>query len=185
MHIVTYDPSATVPNQVTGIFFGITAPESNCLVDPDMSAVQGIDQRYYKVVDGAVVEMTTVEKGVLDLPDLKAAKILEIQNRTLTEEAAGVPYDGYRFSTSAEAKANWLAIVVAKDGLTYPFSVPTGFGVIYSFVNADSVLGFFATSMAFIKYWEQSNAELILAVDGCTTAEAVAAIMDDRAYPSA
>lgn len=119
----------------------------------------------------------------VDLPLAKTAKITVIRDKTESEEALGVPYNGYRFSVSASTKSNWLAVVMIKDTLSYPFSAPTGFGVIYYFQSADDVSFFFASSMAFLKYWEESNEALIITVNACTTVEQVNAIIDDRIYP--
>jgi len=113
----------------------------------------------------------------------KEEKISAVRAKTEAEEALGVPYNLHRFSVSPSAKSNWLAIVVASAGLTYPFSAPTGFGSIYEFQNAGDVQAFFGASMYFLKYWEESNEALIIAVTACTTIAEVDAVTDDRSYP--
>jgi len=41
-------------------------PEETWVVNPDLSAVEGIAQKYWKVVDGAAVEMSAGEKAVVN-----------------------------------------------------------------------------------------------------------------------
>jgi hypothetical protein len=115
----------------------------------------------------------------------KRDKINSILEKTIAEESVGAPYSGHKFSVSAAAKPNWLALIMAKDTLTYPWSAPTGYGEMYGFQSANDILGFFAAAMGFLNYWESSNEQLIIAINACTTVEQVDAIVDDRAYPPA
>jgi hypothetical protein len=115
----------------------------------------------------------------------KEEKILAVYTKTMDNEGLGVPYNNYRFSVTPSAKSNWLAIVVGAAGLPYPFSAPTGFGSIYSFTDANDVYAFFNSSIVFLKYWEESNEQLRIAINACTTVEQVDAIVDDRTYPPA
>jgi len=122
-----------------------------------------------------------VEKA--DISILKTVKINAVVLKTQENEDLGVPYNNYRFSITPSAKSNWLAIVMVRDTLTYPFNAPTGFGSIYIFQDANDVLGFFGASMAYLQYWEQSDEQLIIAINACTTVEQINAIIDDRSYP--
>ena len=137
-------------------------------------------------------ELTLVQKDTLDavivsekadISILKTVKITSVHEKTHENEALGVPYNNYRFSITAEAKSNWLAIVIAKDSLSYPFDAPTGFGSIYNFQSANDILGFFSASMSYLKYWEESDEQLMIAINACTTVEQLDAIVDGRSYP--
>ena len=41
-------------------------PEADWLVDPDLSSVEGVDQKYWKIAGGQVVEMNSTEKAVVN-----------------------------------------------------------------------------------------------------------------------
>lgn len=184
-NVVIYDPiDPVVPNKVILYLLSVNTPDyigqPNTLINPNIPEVV---QKYWKVDNNEVIEMNASEKNAIDLPSVKLAKIAEIQSKTELEEAKGVPYNNYHFSITASAKTNWLAIVMVKDTLTYPFAAPTGFDAIYSFQNANDVLGFFGASMSYLQYWEQSNEQLQIAVNSCTTCAEVEAIVDDRTYP--
>lgn len=43
-------------------------PEADWIINPDLSRVDGIPWRYWKIVGDAVVEMTTEEKAIVDQP---------------------------------------------------------------------------------------------------------------------
>lgn len=141
----------------------------------------------YAVSELSLEDRDTLDTIILDhskpLCIAKISKIEEVKNKTQAEEGMGVPYNNYRFAANPSAKSNWLAIVIAKDSLTYPFSAPTGFGSIYNFQSANDILGFFMASMSFLKYWEESDEQLVIAINACTTIGEVEAIVDDREYP--
>lgn len=137
-------------------------------------------------------ELTVEEKTLLDsivstsrtrIEDLKTLRRNLVNAKTQEEEARGVPYNDHRFSITPAAKSNWLAVVISKDSLSYPFNAPTGFDDIYAFQSANDVLGFFSAAMSYITYWEQSNEQLIIAINACTTLEQLNAVVDDRSYP--
>lgn len=55
------------------------------IVNPDLSSVAGIDKKYWKIVDGAVVEMTRAEKDAVDAEALPAeitAKRITLNSQT-------------------------------------------------------------------------------------------------------
>ena len=63
-----YKTSVNTPDYLDGAW----------IVNPDLSLVQGVDKRYWKVVDDTVLEMDQSEKDVVDsagLPDLVTLKI--------------------------------------------------------------------------------------------------------------
>jgi len=49
------------------------------IINPDLSALSGIDKKYWKVVGDTVVEMTQPEKDAVDATDLAAAKTARIE----------------------------------------------------------------------------------------------------------
>lgn len=46
----------------------------NAVVNPDLSAVAGVNRKYWKLSKGAVAEMTTEEKAVVDAAEVAARK---------------------------------------------------------------------------------------------------------------
>ena len=63
------------------------------LRNPDVSAVADVPTKDWRVVDGAVVEMTSEEKAVVDAAELTAAKVAKmaaIDARTAVLVTAGV-----------------------------------------------------------------------------------------------
>ena len=70
-NIVVYDPDDTVvAGRVLEYAESANTPdynsESNKIISPDLSGVSGVDQKYWKVDTGAVVEMTAQEKADVD-----------------------------------------------------------------------------------------------------------------------
>lgn len=64
------------------------------VINPDLSAVSGVAQKYWKVVDGAVVEMSTQEKQAVDAAMTQAyiesviSKAIAFGNGLITKYAA-------------------------------------------------------------------------------------------------
>lgn len=69
-NIIEYDPSDPIVNdRVVNIFESANTPDyesGNYLINPDLSGVSGVDQKYWKESAGSVVEMTTPEKEDID-----------------------------------------------------------------------------------------------------------------------
>ncbi len=67
--VAIYDPNST-PNKITQYLQSVNTPDysskPNVLINPDVSALQGVDIRYWKHVAGAIVQMTTAEKNAVD-----------------------------------------------------------------------------------------------------------------------
>lgn len=186
-NVAIYDEEdPVVANRVTAYLVSVNTPDyeerSDVLINPELPT--GVAQKYWKVNEGSIVEMNSSEKNSIDLPGAKLDKIAAVQAKTAYNESIGVPYNNYRFSVTPAAKSNWLAVVISKDSLSYPFSAPTGFNSIYSFQDANDVVGFFGSSMAYLKYWEESDENLVIAINACTTVAEVEAITDDRSFPS-
>jgi len=55
--VINYLPSANTPDYESN---------PNALINPDLSGVAEIDQKYWKVADSTVVPMTDLEKGAVD-----------------------------------------------------------------------------------------------------------------------
>lgn len=76
--IVLYNPSAVVANQITRVITSANTPdwdaEPNKVVNPDLSALGGVPQRWWKESSGNIVEMSSGEKTTVDNALLPASK---------------------------------------------------------------------------------------------------------------
>lgn len=72
-NVILYDPGdATVANRVTSYLTSVNTPDytSNSLINPDLSGVSGVEQRFWKVSDGTVIEMSVSDKSSM-LPGIR------------------------------------------------------------------------------------------------------------------
>lgn len=69
-NVIEYDPAdPIVVNRVIAYLKSVNTPDygaGNYLVNPNLSAVSGIDEKYWKVDTVSVVEMNTAEKEAID-----------------------------------------------------------------------------------------------------------------------
>jgi hypothetical protein len=108
--IIVYDPNdPTVASRVTSFNRSANTPdydaETNKLVNPDLSALDGIvPQNYWKVVSGAVYEMTATEKADLDLVQVT---VEHVQSVVIQEEPVktGGSYQSRTLACSVPASA--------------------------------------------------------------------------------
>lgn len=118
--------------------------------------------------------------GTLDC--LKAKRFAEVDARTDEIVAGGFTYlDGNRYSLSNEAQSRFLAMLVAKDFLTYP--------ILYnsiddlrelSLANGDEVLNFVFTAMGAMRSYLDSGTTIKDALRNATTEDEINTIVDPR-----
>jgi hypothetical protein len=90
--VVIYNPDDTVvANRVTDYLLSVNTPdyEDNpvALINPDLSAVESVAQKYWKNVGGSVVEMVDNEKAALDtFLQAKTIKEKKFQVQTYTNQ---------------------------------------------------------------------------------------------------
>ena len=70
-NIVLYDPdNVTVPRCVTQYLKSVNTPDydgvTDKVVNPDLSAVSAVAQKYWKESTGSIVEMSQAEKDAID-----------------------------------------------------------------------------------------------------------------------
>jgi hypothetical protein len=78
--VIIYNPDDTiVANRVTNYLQSVNTPDyednPHALINPDLSGVSGIDQKYWKVNTDSVIEMTSEEKTALN--NFLAAKTIK------------------------------------------------------------------------------------------------------------
>ena len=71
--------SGQTPEYLTSVHTPDYEGDPDVLVNPDISAVQSIDRKYWKRVGNTIVEMTLAEKAQIDLAE-KTVRITAINN---------------------------------------------------------------------------------------------------------
>ena len=87
--------------------------EAEYLLQPDLTNVVNVEQKFWKVDGDSVVEMSQTEKDAVlaqELADLKIERLHEIDVNTSELIGEGFQYDGHNFSLSQEAQLNWNSI---------------------------------------------------------------------------
>ncbi len=163
-------------------------PPAAWLIDPDLSGLGGVPQKYWIVVGGAIVEMTQPEKDAVDAADLaqaKADKVDELNGNTqqLIEDN-GCEYptaSGNIFALDEPSRLYWNELDLGAAGLAYPVVVVTkdGFTEV-SLADAAAVHAFFMVGCVVIRDWEDSAQPFFLLVVAATTVAQVEAIVDTR-----
>lgn len=114
----------------------VNTPEydpSDWLINPDLSAVAGLPHKYWKLDGDSVVGMTLEERDALSLSELDAFKQkwvdqidVEVEKRIHDGEGFEWPPDSSQyFSLSQNAQIKWIGLMVAKDFISFPLTVPT------------------------------------------------------------
>lgn len=164
-------------------------PTSDWIINPDLSGVSGVPQKYWKVVGDTVVEMDAAEKAVVDaalLPQAKEAKIAEIDTRTAELIDQGFewpPASGIIHSFSLEAQANLLGLELARNdpALVYPVVWNSkDDGATTSLADATEVHGFYLTALATKRAHLDSGTLLKDQVRAALTIAEVDAVIDPR-----
>lgn len=156
------------------------------IINPDLSAVAAVDQRYWKLVGDQVVEMTQAEKDAVDaagLPETKLAKYAEIDARTDQLIYEGFMFAGKRFSLSLGAQLKMIGTnqVRARPEIAYPIVWNTiDDADKHQLVDADEVLAFYLQGVGTYRAHVDSGTELKDQVRAATTIAAVQAVEDAR-----
>lgn len=156
------------------------------LRNPDVSAVESVPTKYWKVVSGSVVEMTTEEKAAVDVAELTAAKVAKmaaIDAKTATLVSAGVSVaTGKTISTSLAATQNiqnlWIGF---QQGIvTLPKSISTIDGGTYTIADNADLIRIAALLRDFQLTILEAGQALRADVLAATTLAGVAAVEDSR-----
>jgi len=85
------------------------------LINPDLSAVEGVDPKYWKIQDDKVLEMSGEEKDTAYLEEVKAEAFQAIDARTREILAEGFSYRNERFSLSQAAQLRMTELIFLLD----------------------------------------------------------------------
>ena len=88
-------------------------PTGTWIINPDLSALGGVAEKYWKIVVDAVLEMTQVEKDAVDAAETQAA----IDSKETIVKNAILPEAGLIASVLAASSASGLVITSAATNL--------------------------------------------------------------------
>lgn len=156
--------------------------------NPDLSEVEGVDPKYWKISGDLVQEMSQAEKDVVDASELdeyKAAKIAKIDARTAELVMAGFPFDGQNFSMSEAAQRNWagMGAVLGLGLLPFPLPISTVDEGTYILNDSQHCLQFIGAYMLYQADPNQplgAGRALKAQVNAATTKAEVDAVEDNR-----
>lgn len=83
------------------------------IINPDLSSVDGVDKKYWKLVDDQVSEMSQAEKDEVDsahLEECRQLRMNQVDERSAEIIGAGFIFDGHMFSLSQNAQLNWNSL---------------------------------------------------------------------------
>lgn len=132
------------------------------LINPDMSMVEGVPKKYWKIEDDQLTVMTDEEIAIIKSEELEAYKqaaMKRIDAKTTEILSRGFQFDGHLFSLSVAAQSNWtgMQVAVSQGYLTesnFPFEIATLDNKAYKLQWEDSaaffmaVLGSISTTLA-------------------------------------
>lgn len=100
-NVVIYDPfDVSVSSRVTDYLTSVNTPDyvgdDYTLIDPDLSAVSAVDKKYWKYLDGSIVEMIQAEKDLMDIEWMSRVTKYQVDAATTTD--AGVYEELFSFS---------------------------------------------------------------------------------------
>ena len=179
-------------NIVVADYDDITAAPTSWLTTPDLSAVSGTPTRYWKVDAGAIVVMTQPEKDAADasiLMDLQHKLIKEIDEVVSDQIHSGLgfewpPASGNFFSLSANAQTKWMGLMVSKDFLTFPMTVPTiDDHAFHDIADATEAQNMYLTASNVIKTWMGDATAAKQNVEATTTLAAAQVAADAYLTP--
>jgi hypothetical protein len=160
--------------------------ETDWIINPDMSAVEGTPTQYWKITGDVVAEMNDTEKEAVDdahLQDFKDQRYVEIDAKTAEIIARGFPFgtDNYIFSLSMVSQTNIMAAFQAKDMLTYPFDWGTLDDNHSTTIDSgDTLTMFFAAALQTVQVAKFGGEAVKRVINACTTAAEVKAVVDPR-----
>lgn len=171
-------------------------PVETWVHNPDLSAVDGVPLKYWKLTGDVFSEMDQGDKDAVDaatLPALKESRYLEIDTRTTELIEAGFAYNGNVFSLSRQAQSNLLGVQASinkasRKGVLAQFEAavfPLTFNTLDDSARIDIATvnefdTFFDTAFGTGKAHLESGTSLKEGVRSATTKAAVDAVVDTR-----
>lgn len=165
-------------------------PETDWVINPDVSIAQTVPWKYLKLVGDALTEMSVAEQRQVDLMETTGGKSLEecrlyylgkvdsaCEDRIANGNGAEVLGTGKKVSTSIAAQIKWIGWASIADnweamGMTYPFRVRTKWDDDYVEISdASQVKAVFAAIAAFIAATLQEAEAIKSTIQGAATVQ--------------
>lgn len=161
-------------------------PTEDWIHNPDLSAVAGVDKKYWKLSGDSVLPLTGGEKDAIHLDTIKRAKMDIIDSRTQELISQGFEYppsSGDYFSLSDAMQRNLSGLNQVKDhpAVTYPldWNHRDNSGKT-SLADASEVAALYLTALGTVRAHRDTGTALKDSVRAATTVDAVEAITDNR-----
>ena len=176
----------SVLNRATLEFLGrVNVPDhltEDWVINPDLSPVSAVPQKYWTLTGDVLSEMSQGEKDVVDVADLPAYKQVrydEIDLKTGALILAGFTYDSHIFSASANAQTNWNVLKDEELEFTWPVEISCLNNDVYSLTQA-KLDPFWTAGKDFIKGHLDSGRTLKKSIFDVVTRVAGDAVVDNR-----
>lgn len=153
--------------------------------NPDLSALSSVSTLYWKNDNGRIIEMDQAEKDTSDFDVMYAEKerlILAVDAKISERIHSGAgfewpPSSGQFFSLSTNAQIKWVGLMVAKDFITYPLTVPTkDDNIFYTIQDATEAQNMYLTATNTVKtYIADGTSVKRIVREAATISEAQAA----------
>jgi hypothetical protein len=184
---------ATVVHKTTfQILSSVNTPDfdpAQWLVNPDLTALDGVPTKYWKLSGNAVIEMTQTEKDAVDaanLPEVKRERYADIDLRTAELIEGGFefpPASGLIFSLSDHAQSNLLGMktMLSDPAFTYPveWNLKDDSSV-FSIPDEATAASFYATAVGTVRAHLDSGTAIKSQIRAATSEAEVAAVTDPR-----
>lgn len=153
-------PSANTPDY----------PESEWIINPDLSYVEGVDKKYWVLYGDSIREMSD---------EAKEDKRRQVDMRTMMLIGEGFEFDDTQFSLSASAQMNWTALKSMCDLFEWPCNVSTKDDKEYTLARED--LDAFIDAGRAVIYENLASGRLLKkAINSAETYEMLDLIKDTR-----
>ncbi len=162
-------------------------PVTDWIINPDLSALAAVLKKYWKIVGGAVLEMTQAEKDTVDsnaLAGQKTSWITAMQAKTTALRDGGYTHLGEPYSLEPDVLTRIVAAAERKDAgrLTFPLKVSNATGtVVTSLVDAAAVEAWIQDAHTRMRELHDDEVGLIEQAVAAVDKAALDTIVDNRA----
>ena len=182
-----FKPSLYLEENINPARLGSIMGNNDWIVNPDLSSVEGIEQKYWKVSGNDIIEMNQSEKDSVDSHKVDLARDKRMKETDVTTQSLidnGFTFDGETFSLSTGAQFNWNAIKVAVDGGllvegNFPYGISTKTETEYNLSWAD-VNSFIGTVLVTVSTHLGGGRAIKQGLIAATSISGLDAIVDNR-----
>jgi len=163
-------------------------PAGSWIINPDLSALAGVEKKYWKVSGDSVLEMSQAEKDAADAGDLPAAKrskCAAVDAKTRELIALGFTHAGTTLSLSSAAQSYWVGAYAGRELLTATGSFPLRVNALndestYDVLDEADLTALYGAAVGTVKAHLGSGTAVKDLVRAATTVSGVNAVDDPR-----